>query len=257
MARALHLQRLASRWYYLLTRPKGDVVRLGVGGVDAQFYARTSRELRAMELEILVEKDSLELLVSTLRPGSVVYEIGANTGLLTVIFANAGAQVFAFEPMNENFSRLQENLDLNRITSVRSFQKALADWSGEGKLYLPDRNAISLGANFVRPLAGRPQYQMVQVVEGDILREAEHLPCPDSVHIDVEGYEYSVILGLQRTLAQPTCHLVCCEVHPGLLPKGVDAGMVLGLLRSLGFGHIDTFARYGAFHLVAHKDRVQ
>ncbi len=250
---ALHVRHIARQCYYLFTRPKGDVLRLGIDSIDGQFYVHSLEELRAMEAEILVEKETLELLVSTLRAGDVVYEIGASAGLSTVLLAKAGARVFAFEPMDENFARLQKNLDLNGMTKVRLFRKALADWGGKGKLYLADRDGISLGANLLRPLPGRGRYQMVEVEQGDQFRELENLPYPRAVHIDVEGCEYAVIRGLRQTLAQPTCQLVCCEIHPDLLPRGVVADAVLNLIRSLGFNRIERHSRYDTFHLVACK----
>ncbi len=206
-----------------------------------------------MESEILVEKEALKLLVSTLRAGDVFYEIGASAGIFTVLLAKAGAQVFAFEPMSENYDRLQENLELNGIINVHSFRMGLADWNGEGRLFVAGQNGISLGARLLGAPTGRGRYEVVEVHEGDQLREVENLPCPRAVHIDVEGYEYAVIRGLRQTLGEPACRLVCCEIHPALLPKGIEPDAVLGLLRSLGFGRIDTHVRNNAFHLVAYK----
>ena len=65
------------------------------------------------------------------------------------------------------------------------------------------------------------------------------LPAPNVVMIDVEGYEYAAMQGLSRTLSDPTCRAVVCEVHPTLLPAGVNFEQLLDLLKSYGFGAIE------------------
>jgi hypothetical protein len=96
-------------------------------------------------------------------------------------------------------------------------------------------------------------YQVVEIMEGDHLVEIEKLPLPRAVKIDVEGYEYAVIRGLSQTLVQPDCELVCCEIHPSLLPAEVKPQDVLDLLKSLGFTHIDLYPLLNTYHTVCYK----
>ena len=96
-------------------------------------------------------------------------------------------------------------------------------------------------------------HQVVEIVAGDGFREAEKLPIPRVVKIDVEGYEYQVLQGLQSTLAQPPCELLCCEVHPKFLPRGVAPQVILSFVKSLGFRSMGTHSRYDTFHLLAWK----
>lgn len=62
-----------------------------------------------------------------------------------------------------------------------------------------------------------------------------------------------MIKGLRHTLAQPTCELVCCEIHPQLLPAGVNPDAISALLKSLGFGRVDLYPRDSEYHIVAYK----
>ena len=62
--------------------------------------------------------------------------------------------------------------------------------------------------------------------------EEKKLRWPNVIKIDVEGYEYMVIKGLENTLRKESCKLVCCEVHPTLLTVGTTPNMVLDLLKS-------------------------
>lgn len=96
--------------------------------------------------------------------------------------------------------------------------------------------------------------EWARVVYGDNFVEEQKLRLPRAVKVDVEGYEYAVIRGLTRTLANPQCKIVCCEVHPHLLPPPQTPGMVLDLLERLGFQRIETHPRTKDFHAWAFKD---
>jgi FkbM family methyltransferase len=159
--------------------------------------------------------------------------------------------VIAFEPNTESYEHLQDNLVLNGIRNVRSFRKALGERNSEGKLYQGEENADS---SLVAPILGSDgRCQPVEIVAGDSFRQAQGLPIPRVVKIDVEGYEYCVLQGLRATLMQASCELVCCEVHPNFLPKEATTEMILSFVRSLGFARLDTYPRYDTLHLVARR----
>ena len=62
---------------------------------------------------------------------------------------------------------------------------------------------------------------------------------------------------LRHTLAQPTCELICCEIHPQFLPPDVKPEAILTLVRSLGFSRMNSCPRWDTtFHLVARKTQL-
>jgi FkbM family methyltransferase len=260
VARALGLRQVLRKLYYHWAAP-GGILRLEVKRISAQFYVRTPDELRALDGAGIGktiewgERHTLELIIDALRSGGIVYDVGANFGLYTVLLAKAvgeQGQVIAFEPDSRSYERLQENLKLNGVGNIRSFPKALGDQNGEAKLYLEEERTW-LSSLLVRPGTREISHQLVEVVEGDRLREVEHLPLPQAVKIDVEGSEYAVIQGLRHTLADPVCELVCCEIHPHLLPAEVKPAQVLALLKSLGFDRIDVYPRGLEQHALCYK----
>lgn len=260
LARALGLDQMLRKLYYRWAAPDG-IVRFEVRQLDAEFYVRTPEELRVLEFAGIGqairwgEKQILELLICALRSGDIIYDVGANFGLYTVLLAKAvgeQGQVIAFEPDSRSYERLQENLKLNGVRNIRSFPKALGDQNGEAKLYLEEERTC-LSSLLVRPGTREINHQLVEVVEGDRLREEQSLPVPQVVKIDVEGSEYAVIQGLRHTLADPVCELVCCEIHPHLLPAEVKPAQVLALLKSLGFDRIDLYPRGLEQHALCYK----
>ncbi len=256
LARILGLRKTLRNWYYRWARPPDGIVEDHVGETTARFYVRTPGELRNLDPagHAQQEQKIVELLMASVQGGDAVFDVGANVGFYTVFLAlavGAQGQVIAFEPNSESYQHLQDNLALNAITNVRAFRKALGERSGEGRLYEGQENADS---SLVGPPLGKDVgHQWVDIVAGDSFRETEKLPVPRVVKVDVEGYEYKVLQGLQSTLAQPPCELLCCEVHPRFLPRGVTPEEILGFVRSLGFRSLGTYSRWDTFHLLARK----
>lgn len=67
-----------------------------------------------------------------------------------------------------------------------------------------------------------------------------------------------VLKGLCKALAQPAVEVVCCEVHPQLLPAGVEPDAVSEFLRKLGFTRLDYLGgEPPVFHLVGYEAGVK
>jgi FkbM family methyltransferase len=175
-------------------------------------------------------------------------------GLYAILAAKkVGEQgrVLAFEPYSQAFSHLQDNIKLNRVTNITTFNKAVGETHGTAQLNMGEENADS---SLVRSPTGQDLgHETVEVISMDEFIGAEQLPVPRVVKIDVEGFEYSVLQGMRRTLAEPTCQLVCCEVHPSLLPPDISQQSIAAVLRSLGFQHIEACPRKDTFHVFASK----
>jgi len=283
LARTLHISGALRKAYYYCVAPPGGILRTKVCGIEAAFYARTAEELRAVEKGSLGEgeKDFLSVLMSTLRPGDVFWDIGSNIGLFAIPVAKVvgpQGEVVAFEPEKECCQNLQLHVALNRLSNVRVFQKGLGSQNGKGTLFVKGRASPTLIPERAeadrRPLIAQERItqgsmqlsesvpvpesglETVDIVQGDWFRATENLPVPRAVKIDVEGYEYSVLRGLQQTLAHPACELLCCEIHPSFLPAEVNVAMIVAFVKSLGFTHIDVsppHPRWTSIHMVAAK----
>jgi FkbM family methyltransferase len=200
----------------------------------------------------IYERQVLERLLQFAQRGDVFYDIGAHTGLYSVLLGKAlGAEgvIVAFEPEHENYAHLVENLELNQLTTVQAVRKAVGDHGGEATLYLGKVGNLSL----VPPNAADMQAETIELVNGDRFVQENRLPVPRLVKIVVEGYEYAVLQGLRQTLSDPCCELICCEIHPTLLPAGVTAEEVLALIQSFGFTTIETISGWRVFHAICHR----
>lgn len=149
-------------------------------------------------------------------PGMTVYDLGANVGFLSVIFAKltgAKGHVVSFEPLPSNARQIAYNVALNEFSNVKIRQEAA------GRI---DGTVVFRSSAF--PTTGKlEEVQKVQHGEtsgsavdvsmrslDSIVAEGESTP--DFIKMDIEGGEVECLLGASRLLAQQR-PLLLIEVH--------------------------------------------
>jgi FkbM family methyltransferase len=255
LAGRLHLKPILTRMYYRwVASPQGvsEVRTLGLS-----YKMRLDPEgLRVHEWEVFhSEKDFLEALRAHLHPGETALDVGAALGQFTLPLAKMVGEkgcVVAFEPELGAFQKLVQNVELNRLSNVRPFRKALGERDAVAKIFFGGGQCPSVLAPG-EDTTYRSVSEDIEIVRGDSFFTSENLPIPHAVKIDVEGFEYAVLQGLSGTLASPTCRLVCLEVHPHLLPPGVSPEAIMELLRSWGFDRFNTHQLKVKMHMVASR----
>ena len=138
------------------------------------------------------------ILESVITCGSVCIDIGANVGALTLVMSKLTGPsgiVYAFEPGPSTFNRLQANIVLNKLTNVTPVRVGL----GERKEVLgwrmdrlnPGNAGLTRGAEFD---------ELIDVTTLDSFIESQSVQSVDLLKVDVEGMEFPVFLGGQKTL---------------------------------------------------------
>lgn len=238
--------------YRFLFAPRGGIHEISVAGRRAQFYVYSQDDVQALDLGN-GEFPMLEFLMARLAPGDCFYDIGAEVGWYTVFLAKAVGEkgrVIAFEPQADNYGRMLENVKLNELHNVQAFRLAVSDRDGSAILQTRDGSAGRIVTSGKGPQISQ---EHVQIVHGDRFIESQILNSPKAVKIDVEGHEYSVLQGLNRTLSRPSCGVVCCEIHPRFLPQTLKLEDFLSLLRSVGLSEIQIHPRGDDLHVWASK----
>lgn len=145
------------------------------------------------------------------RPGDVVYDIGANIGVYTRYVLNVlqAARVEAFEPMAGNLELLRANIALGNVSEQCSVHAlALGDTDGEEDLQIDDVTSGTAVLNSIsggHASQGRQHFGLPPAVERVRVRRLdslvlEGLTPPNVMKIDTEGAEAHVLRGALQTL---------------------------------------------------------
>jgi FkbM family methyltransferase len=249
VVRALGLQKKAQALYYRFAQ-KNDSLQITAGGVGGRFISSNARDLRIVES--CAQEQALVRLLSEVRSDDVAYDIGAHHGLYAVLLAQKVKRVIAFEPEEECFARLERNVQINQLSNITCYRTAIGDHDAEDTLYMGEGvGAIQHGQLAADWTEGSKQ--AISVVHGDTFRESQNLPAPTVIKIDVEGYEGFVLEGFRKSLSLPECRMVCCEIHPALLPYCVTKEDLVQTLKSFGFCDVQLSPHKTEFHAFAYK----
>jgi FkbM family methyltransferase len=162
------------------------------------------------------------LFENTVRPGNIVFDIGAHVGFYTVlssVLTGPTGKVYAFEPLPRNQDYLKDHLRLNNITNAEVIDAAVSDSCDT--VYYKEGSNRSTGR-----LDDEGEIQ-VRTVTLDWLVEKGGISIPDQIKIDVEGGELAVLNGgkLLFERSRPTVFLAthgriihqrCCELLSSL-----------------------------------------
>jgi FkbM family methyltransferase len=164
------------------------------------------------------------------RPGSVIFDVGANFGYYALMLAaglHGVCEVHAFEPTESTFERLTHHVMLNRMDCVCAHRLALSDAPGTASMHGRDGNS---GAAFVEPGEGT-----IRITTLDAFVAERGLRRLDFMKIDVEGFEERVLRGGQRVLRELRPSILL-EVQPTTLQRaGSSVHRLAELLTSHGY----------------------
>lgn len=170
-------------------------------------------------VSVAKEPYTVEWLERSLRPGDVLYDVGANVGAYALVAAVSApeARVFAFEPGFESYAALCRNVVLNGVGDrLTVLPVALTD-----RAQLVDFRYRRLGAGNAQHHMGsgapfEPVFSQSLIgLRLDDLSPLLGLPDPTHIKLDVDGAELQVLAGGERVLGSPALRELQVEVEPG------------------------------------------
>ena len=201
------------------------VLEVDLLGTPLRLAVEARREIRRVR-SISKEAALVERMVEFLSDEDIVYDIGANIGLIGLLLARhpkaRALRVHCFEPEPRNFAQLQRNIVENGLTErISAHQIALAERAGELELFT--RGGPGEGRHSTVAPEGSTGSIRIRAETASAFAASVGEP-PDLVKIDVEGAEGRVLAGMASLLRDHGPREIFMELHAkgdrDLMPEG-------------------------------------
>jgi len=164
-------------------------------------------------LDGMREKRATEIMRRFIQPDDIILELGANIGyyvLLEATVLSDKGYIYAVEPYPENVELLSENVALNNVKNVEIYNMAVSNTKGTAKLYVGKACNLHSLINS----SGDPSAEYIEVETDTIDHFLKGKKPVSFLRMDIEGYEATVIDGMQETLKSPGLKRMFIEIHP-------------------------------------------
>ena len=191
----LYYKLLKKKYLFLFLR-NGYKLKLRRNSTDLQAFANVwlIEEYNKKEFKIM-END-------------IVIDIGAHIGLFTLYasqFCKKG-KILCFEPVEENYDLLLENIQINNLVNVTTFNKAISNEKKITRIYLSEDQAAhsfyNEGPNFIEV----ESISLKEVIDSNKISECNLLK------LDCEGAEYDILRAFPDEYFK-TIMKICMEYH--------------------------------------------
>jgi FkbM family methyltransferase len=188
-------------------------------------------KLYVLLLRIRTKKNYEKILyLKTIKRSETIFDLGANVGYYTTLFSllvGDSGKVHAFEPLMENFRKLENN-------TIRFYANLIINQTGidtkdSTKRIFFDHNELEK-ASIHEPVDQKKHSHEIQVTSVDNYVRKNKINKVDFIKCDIEGHEMKALMGMKETLQ---------NFHPKLsievtLPNDERVDLV-HLLRKLGY----------------------
>jgi FkbM family methyltransferase len=140
----------------------------------------------------LSEKKQMMLAKKEIKKDDVCFDIGANVGLYTLLFANYGKVVYAFEPNPRNLCYLYKTISKNCIDNGHIIPCAVSDSNGLTFFRHGENNATG-------KIDKNGEVPVPKITIDYFIERTQFIP--SLIKIDVEGAELLVLNGAIRCIS--------------------------------------------------------
>lgn len=171
---------------------------------DIAIYTSADNYIEWTILSTGTYEDEINKLIRiSLKQGDNALDIGGNIGLQSIRMSQCTGpegKIYAFEPLIYLQEKFTRNILLNKAFNVTLLPYALSNQENEADFTI-SKNSWNQGTFSLNNNNNQgADKQRVVIKVADNLPEIQNLNSLDLIKIDVEGFEFNVLLGLKQTL---------------------------------------------------------
>ena len=175
------------------------------------------------------------LLVNQIvKKNDIVIDIGANIGYFTILFAKLvgeNGKVYAFEPTNQYFNSLKENVLINELSNVEIFKKGFSDKNQELEINI-DASSATIHQPIPEEIISK---EIIRLSTLDDFIEEKKIGRINFIKIDIDGHEPFVMDGAIKSI-QKNRPIIILEIsHLHYFNAGITAWDFYDKIKSWGF----------------------
>lgn len=159
-------------------------------------------------------------MIDSLNHGDTFIDIGTNIGFYSILASSkvgTAGKVFCFEPSSREYRRLLDAVEMNLSENIIPYNVALSDHCGIARMCI-DR--VHTGINkLIHKTLGTHDYVLSPVTTLDSALNYVKNQTVKLIKIDVEGAEYSVLLGMADFLSRNDVRSLVIEITPKFLSQ--------------------------------------
>lgn len=174
-------------------RPK---VLLGL----AMFIDVNSHADRNIFFHGVVDQDLTNYLKKNIKPDSVFFDIGANSGFFSLLASKLAKRgsVHAFEPVPSVFHNLEKSIKKNNISNIIANQLCLSNKTGMTPFYVSYHSDVSS----VKKTSYQKKHKLIKVktITLNSYCQNNNIKKIDIIKIDTEGSEKNILFSSKKIL---------------------------------------------------------
>lgn len=155
------------------------------------------RELFKLIQEVVIQHQYADEL---LTDDSIVFDVGANVGVFSIVAARKAKMVYAFEPGTGAYISMKKNVSF--YPNVVPVKSAVGDYVGTNLLVNRGDSVSNVLADSKMRFEKDGDSESVEVTTIDEFVERNGIERVDFIKADTEGYERQVLLGAKNTIAR-------------------------------------------------------
>ena len=135
----------------------------------------------------------------------IFIDIGAHMGFYSINLSKKKLEIYAFEPIVENFNQLKKNISINKIYNIKAYNCALSNIKRSATMWVPDKDRTGGFAIYNENDEALTKYNMKNISKrviqsdiGDDLLDIKNSTI--AIKIDVERHEEEVLYGINKLL---------------------------------------------------------